>query len=148
MFSDFEKDCVEYIECLCFMLENPINRNSERCGKCIPLLIQIVESFNNSANKEMELCILIVATLNQCTYDDNLIQMQLKCNIIEILLKKMQWIVGESSEMGKNHKKNKKPRNDMVIKYLEWESRELEPAYGKRRKCIYEEVFDMVRKVC
>lgn len=128
------------------MLENPANRNSDRCGKCIPLLIQIIEGFEKPNEKEVELCILIITTLNLCTYDDHLIQEQLKCNIIDILLSKMQWIVG-NSKMDKNHKKNKKPRNDMVIKYLEWESRESEPLYGKRRKCIYEEVFDMVRVI-
>lgn len=129
------------------MLENPINRTTERCGKCLPLLIQIIENFDNPSKKELELCILIVATLNQCTYDESLIQMQLKCNIIEILLKKMQWIIGDSSKMDKNHKKNKKPKNDMVIKYLEWESRELEPVHGKRRKCLFEEVLDLVKQL-
>lgn len=126
------------------MLENPANRNSERCGKCIPLFVQIVDGFKNPTNKELQLCVLIVAALNKCTYDDNLIQLQLKCNIIEIFLDKMQWIVGDSSKMDKSHKKNKKTRNDIVIKYLEWECRESEPVYGKRRKCIFEEVIDLV----
>lgn len=126
------------------MLENPINRNDERCGKCIPLLIQIIAKFENPSKKELDLCILIIATLNKCTYDDNIIHKQLQCNIIEILVQKMQWIIGLSSKIDKSHKRNKKPRNDMVTKYLEWECRESEYTYGKRRKCNLEETYDLV----
>lgn len=143
-FLDFQEDCVEYIECLCLMFKNPMIRNNERCSKCITLLIEIIGRFDTPSKKELDLCILIVATLNQCSYEDSLIQKQLKSNIIEILLKKMEWIVGASSKLNKCHKKNKKMRNDMVIKYLEWESRESEHTYGKRRKCILDEVYDLV----
>lgn len=125
------------------MLENPANRNIERCGKCIPLLIQIVDNFENPTDKELELCVLIIVTLGQCIYHDNLTQQQLKCNIIEVLLRKMEWTIGTSSKIGQSHIK-KKSRNERISKYLEWQYSQFEPLYGKRRKCICEEVIDLV----
>lgn len=104
---------MEYLQCLCYLLEHPANRNSERCGKSIPLLIQLLHEFQEPSNKVLECCILLVASLNKCRYDDSLMLEQLKCNIVQILVNKLQWLVGRSNTLNIEHKHVKKRKYDL-----------------------------------
>ncbi|KAJ8913033.1 hypothetical protein NQ315_002049 [Exocentrus adspersus] len=110
--KEFDGECVEYLQCLCYLLEHPANRNSERCGRSIPLLIQLLHDFQDPSNKVFECCILLISTLNKFRYDDILMLEQLKCNIIQVLLKKLHWLVGTSKTLNIEHKHVKKRKND------------------------------------
>nr|CAI5824758.1 unnamed protein product [Callosobruchus analis] len=94
---------LECVQCICYLLEHPANRNLERCGKCVPLLIRVLDSFNEPDAAQLKCCILLVSTLNNCQYDDSLIQEQLKHNVVEVLLRKLQWIFGNSRKLKENH---------------------------------------------
>ncbi|VEN59858.1 unnamed protein product [Callosobruchus maculatus] len=94
---------LECVQCICYLLEHPANRNLDRCGKCVPLLIKVLDSFQEPNTAQLKCCILLVSTLNHCQYDDSLIQEQLKHNVIEVLLRKLQWIFGTSGALKENH---------------------------------------------
>ncbi|KAJ8927879.1 hypothetical protein NQ314_019623 [Rhamnusium bicolor] len=111
--KEFDGECVEYIQCLCYLLEHPANRNSERCGKCIPLLIQLLQEFQEPSNSVVECCILLIATLYKCRYDDSLLFEQLRCNIIKILVEKLRWLVGSSTVLNVEHKNVKKRKYEI-----------------------------------
>lgn len=119
------------------MLENPANRNHDRCGKCLPVLIKILEELEQPSDAALEMSILIVATLNKCTFEESLIQLQIKYNIIDVLLKKLHWIVGDSKTIEREHKKKKYKSNQLLSRRLEWILGDRnEPKYGKRRRCV------------
>ncbi|KAG5887936.1 hypothetical protein JTB14_003031 [Gonioctena quinquepunctata] len=121
--EEYKEEYMEYIQCLCYLLENPANRNSERCGKCLPLLIKVLEAFREPSNTELECCILMVVTLNNCRYDDGLVQEQLRCNVIQALVDKLKWVVGsgaETSKLNVDHVKVRKRKNSLLIRKLEW----------------------------
>ncbi|XP_050501255.1 uncharacterized protein LOC126881194 [Diabrotica virgifera virgifera] len=99
--GEFNTESFQYIDCLCYLFEHPANRNAYQCAKLIPLLIKILEKLN-SDDTHLRCCILIVNTLNKCKYEENLLQEQLKCNIIDILIKKLQLLATE--DFYTNHK--------------------------------------------
>nr|CAH7747201.1 unnamed protein product [Callosobruchus chinensis] len=94
---------LECVQCICYLLEHPANRNLDRCGKCLSLLIKVLDNFQEPNAVQLKCCILLVSTLNHCQYDDALIQEQLKHNVIEVLLRKLQWIFGASGTLKENH---------------------------------------------
>lgn len=49
-FSEFEGHCTEYLQCLCYLLDHPANRNLERCGRAVPLLIKVLKEFEDISN--------------------------------------------------------------------------------------------------
>ncbi|KAJ8954093.1 hypothetical protein NQ318_004398 [Aromia moschata] len=100
--KEFNGECVEYIQCLCYLLEHPANRNSERCGKCVPLLIQLLQEF-----REPSISVL------GCRYDETIMLDQLRCNVIRILTEKLQWLVGSSGTLNVEHKNMKKRKYDI-----------------------------------
>ncbi|XP_072382558.1 uncharacterized protein Rnb [Diabrotica undecimpunctata] len=135
--AELTTESFQYIDCLCFLFEHPANRNAYQCAKLIPLLIKILEklnSFNSStsvlhaANIHLRFCILIVNTLNKCKYEENLLQEQLKCNTIDILIKKLQLLATE--DFHRNHKIINIKRRSPELEDDQKESN------GKRKKII------------
>ncbi|KAL3285359.1 hypothetical protein HHI36_019467 [Cryptolaemus montrouzieri] len=108
--QDFNDEYIEYIRCLCYLLEHPSNRSSERCRESIPQLIRVLNDFKNPTEKILESCILIVGTLDKCSFHDPLIKEQLGCNIIDVLVKKMEWLIGSSKTLICKHKLQKKKK--------------------------------------
>ncbi|CAG9831620.1 unnamed protein product [Diabrotica balteata] len=147
--GEFTTESFQYIDCLCFLFEHPANRNAYQCAKLIPLLIKILEklnSFNSStsvlhaASIHFRCSILIVHTLNKCKYEENLLQEQLKCNIIDILIKKLQLLTTE--DFHTNHKIISRKKRSQELEDDQKESN------GKRKKrlCMYcGEIYSMSR---
>ncbi|CAH0547622.1 unnamed protein product [Brassicogethes aeneus] len=101
--EELNDECVEYLQCLCYLLEHPANRNTERCGRCVPLLVKALKEFKEPTCTSLECCILLIGSLNKYKYDDKLMLEQVKANSVEILLEKIHWLVG-SSKLNTDHK--------------------------------------------
>lgn len=109
-------ECLEYLQCLCYLLEHPINRNHERCGKYLPLLVKVLNDFKRPSNKILQCCILLISSLNKCRYNETLMLDQLKNNIIDIITDKMVWLVG-TNKINLKHKSDakRKYKNDDLM---------------------------------
>ncbi|CAH2008395.1 unnamed protein product [Acanthoscelides obtectus] len=101
--SSTSTDYLECVQCLCLLLEHPANKTLDRCGKCVPVLIRVLDSWSELDATQLKCCILLVTTLSQCQYDDGIIREQLKHHVIRVLLKKLQWIYGTSNTLKENH---------------------------------------------
>lgn len=108
------KECrgqyMEYIECLCFLLEHPANRNSSRCKNAIPQLVKVLDKFDENTEDMLESCLIIVKTLGKCAYHPSLINEQLQNNAIEILMKKLERIIDPYIEQIENHSAERRRR--------------------------------------
>ncbi|CAH1114877.1 unnamed protein product [Psylliodes chrysocephalus] len=89
----FKTECLDYIKCLCYLLDHPANKTAQQCGKTISILIQALEKLNKPTDLELECCVLLVNTLNKCQYAEYLVQEQLQCNILDVVIKKLEWVV-------------------------------------------------------
>ncbi|CAH1101433.1 unnamed protein product [Psylliodes chrysocephalus] len=89
----YKLECVDYIKCLCYLLDHPANKTAKQCGKTISVLIQALEKLNQPTDLELECCVLLFNALNKCQYEEYLVQEQLRCNILDVVLKKLEWVV-------------------------------------------------------
>ncbi|XP_050301516.1 uncharacterized protein LOC126739759 [Anthonomus grandis grandis] len=98
----------EYLQCLCYLLDHPANRNQERCGKAVPLLIKVLKDFQQASDKVVQNCILLFNTLNKFKYEDSLMLEQLKHGIVEVIVEKLTWVVGSPEVLNLKHATEKK----------------------------------------
>ncbi|XP_015834209.1 uncharacterized protein LOC103312501 isoform X2 [Tribolium castaneum] len=117
--QEFNSTCEECIKCLCYLLDHPGNRENERCGDSIPLLINVLSGLTLQTNNKIECSILIISTLKKCKYNFNLIADQVRCNIVTVLNEKIKLIVGSVDPLNINHKSDKKRRNNFLAKFKE-----------------------------
>ncbi|CAH1155290.1 unnamed protein product [Phaedon cochleariae] len=113
--EEFKSECIEYIQCLCYLLEHPANRNIERCANCLPLLVKVLKSLDKATNVEIECSILLVKTLNNFKYEESLILEQLKCDVVQVVLSKLHWVVGNSETLKIGHKRVRKRKGSQAM---------------------------------
>ncbi|KAK9877196.1 hypothetical protein WA026_016944 [Henosepilachna vigintioctopunctata] len=102
----FKQEYRDYIKCLCYLLEHPVNRSTDRCLETIPQLIQLLREFQNFEENAFRLdsSILIVSALNKCCSHETLVREQLDCDIVGVLVKKIEGIIGSPKVLIINHK--------------------------------------------
>ncbi|XP_076272904.1 BTB/POZ domain-containing protein Rnb [Rhynchophorus ferrugineus] len=106
--KEFRGQYSEYLQCLCYLLDHPANRNQERCGKAVPLLIKVLKEFETPSNNIVECCILLINTLNKFKYDPKWLVDQLGNDIVPLLVKKLAWVVGPPDTIDVMHVCEKK----------------------------------------
>ncbi|KAH0998876.1 uncharacterized protein LOC125502332 [Dendroctonus ponderosae] len=118
--KEFQGQCTEYLQCLCYLLDHPANRSLERCGRAIPLLIKVLSDFDEASNNIVNCCIILIHTLNKFRYDDKLIAEQLANDIIPVLVGKLAWLVGPPDVVNFKHLSEKRRKytfsNSSIVK--------------------------------
>ncbi|KAJ3660989.1 hypothetical protein Zmor_005414 [Zophobas morio] len=115
--EEFNSTCEECIKCLCYLLDHPGNRENERCGESIPLLITVLQGLTFENNRKIECSLLIMSTLGKCRYSSNLIAAQIKCNAVTVLTEKLKLIVGAVQPLNLTHKCNKKEKTNLIARF-------------------------------
>ncbi|XP_066250747.1 uncharacterized protein Rnb isoform X3 [Euwallacea similis] len=126
--KEFDGHCAEYLQCLCYLLDHPANRNQERCGKAVMLLIKLLNEFQEVSNNVINCCTLLIHTLNKFKYDDKLMLNQLSHGIIPALTDKLTWLVG--------------PPDSIILKHLCERKRKYifdHPMVGKKKLLIIDD---------
>ncbi|XP_060535793.1 armadillo repeat-containing protein 5-like [Cylas formicarius] len=93
----------EYLRCLCLLLDDPANRTNGRCGQSVPVLVKVLRDYEEPSNAVLDNCVLLVATLAKFRYDERLLWAQIRCGVVDVLVEKLRWLVGSSSELDLRH---------------------------------------------
>ncbi|XP_044756616.1 uncharacterized protein LOC123315105 [Coccinella septempunctata] len=110
-----KKEHKDYIKCLCFLLDAPINRDPERCEDAIPQLIRTLDDVQDENNDMIEISCVILETFERCIYHQNILKQQLKHDIIEVLINKLEKLLGSRKYLKIKHKlERKKDNNDSI----------------------------------
>lgn len=110
---------------LCILFTHPGNRPDDRNKGSIPFLIQILKELDlqaaylalsddskvNNAHQptytslmsQLDCCVTIITTLQMCMYDENLVSLQVKHDIIGTLVEKLEWITGTADSLNLEH---------------------------------------------
>ncbi|KAL1516622.1 hypothetical protein ABEB36_000508 [Hypothenemus hampei] len=129
LLKDSGGHCHEYLQCLCYLLEHPANRNHDRCGRAIHLLIRLLKDIDKISNNAISCCTLLIHTLNKFKYDDSLMLAQLTAGTIPILVDKMTWLVGSPEVFSLKHSSEKKRKYDIAYA----QRRSFTPIISKKR---------------
>ncbi|XP_056648597.1 uncharacterized protein LOC130453034 [Diorhabda sublineata] len=133
--TEFSKESLEHIYYLCTLLDHPANRNGYNCAKTIPLLIQVLEKLKAPTDDHIKCSILLVSTLNKCQYEESLLQDQLKCNILDVIIKKMRWIINDTDIYSKHRfRKGFKRKSSTLIRKLQFEDADVQLLEDLERK--------------
>lgn len=106
--EELPSNYTEYLQCFCLLLDHPANRNAERCGKAVPLLIKVLKELDQPSNNVVESCVMLLNTLNKFKYDPKLLLDQLQNGIVPVLIEKLTWLVGAPDSLNLKHLSEKK----------------------------------------
>ncbi|XP_045463087.1 uncharacterized protein LOC123672824 isoform X1 [Harmonia axyridis] len=124
--DEIKNEHKDYIKCLCFLLDDPINRDPNRCDDTIPQLIRTLDDVENPSNDVIEILCLILETFERCNYHQNIMKQQLQNNMIEVLVRKLENLLGSRKYLKMKHvlvkKKKKKVKSTMCNEKPFWDS--------------------------
>ncbi|KAK4873434.1 hypothetical protein RN001_015463 [Aquatica leii] len=93
----------EYLKCLCFFVKHPAIRAIIHNAELIPALLAILKNLDNPSDITIKNCTMILSMFNMYMLDDALLSIMLENGVTSILVRKLEWLLGDSSDFDLTH---------------------------------------------